>query len=32
VLIESRSQARLMPLRIWKNRKVAGANVVGFIR
>ncbi len=31
VLIEARSQAPLMPLRIWRNRTLAGANVVGFM-
>jgi len=31
VLIEWRSKAPLMPLRIWTNRAVAGANVVGFM-
>ncbi len=30
VLIEARSTAPLMPLRIWTMRNVAGANVVGF--
>src|SRR5438094_4078393 len=29
--IELRSQASLMPLRIWRNRTLAGANVVGFM-
>jgi EmrB/QacA subfamily drug resistance transporter len=31
VAIELRSQAPLMPLRIWRNRTLAGANVVGFM-
>jgi EmrB/QacA subfamily drug resistance transporter len=31
VLIELRSKAPLMPLRIWRNRTLAGANVVGFM-
>jgi EmrB/QacA subfamily drug resistance transporter len=31
VLIEWRSPAPLMPLRIWRNRTLAGANVVGFM-
>ncbi|MBV8395612.1 MAG: MFS transporter [Actinobacteria bacterium] len=31
VLIETRSKAPLMPLRIWLNRAVAGANIVGFM-
>jgi EmrB/QacA subfamily drug resistance transporter len=30
LLIERRSKAPLMPLRIWLNRTLAGANVVGF--
>jgi EmrB/QacA subfamily drug resistance transporter len=30
-LIEWRSQAPLMPLRIWRNRTLAGANTVGFM-
>ena len=31
LVIESRSKAPLMPLRIWLNRTLAGANVVGFM-
>jgi EmrB/QacA subfamily drug resistance transporter len=31
VLIEARSSAPLMPLRIWRNETVAGANVAGFM-
>jgi len=31
VAIEHRSKAPLMPLRIWLNRTLAGANVVGFM-
>jgi EmrB/QacA subfamily drug resistance transporter len=31
LVIESRSQAPLMPLRIWRNRTLAGANIVGFM-
>jgi EmrB/QacA subfamily drug resistance transporter len=31
LLIERRSSAPLMPLRIWLNRTLAGANVVGFM-
>ena len=31
LVIETRSSAPLMPLRIWKNRTLAGANVVGFM-
>ena len=31
LLIEHRSAAPLMPLRIWLNRTLAGANVVGFM-
>ena len=31
VAIELRSQAPLMPLRIWRNSTLAGANIVGFM-